>query len=174
MLPSGVGSEDFTAQVVDGGEYVEIEVFWPSFVVEPKVLLGPWISGSIPGTEASSHIRVNAFNEALKGMKESSSDRLKSKARFAMPFPVFCDEARVEEQFLGFEDLSTPRGELQNNCFVLYIGLTSAVDKYSDCRPAPRKKVFVVSSNANSTPSGRPAAVNHGENSSRTDLPSGV
>lgn len=116
ILPSGVGSGDFTINVVDCGQYLQLSVVWPQPLMDVLVMhrwkLADPSSGFMPY-----HPSVLGFEAALRELRRRSSDAVESVARIPLPIAV-------QTQVVSKTNLSFREG---GGTKMIYVDLKAAV-----------------------------------------------
>ena len=120
ILPSGVGSGDFTITVVDGGHFLELAVRLPRPQVDVLVM-HRWKLSNPESGFMSYHPSVLGFESALIELRKRSSDAVESIARIARPFELIT-------QIVSKNNLSFREG---GGTKMLYVDLkAAAVEEY--------------------------------------------
>lgn len=120
ILPSGIGSGDFTISVVDGGQYLRLAVLWPKPLLDVTVM-HRWKLGDPNNGFMCYHPSVLGFESALRELRKRSSDAVESIARIPLPFVVQTE--LVSKKNLAFREGGGTR--------MLYVELRAAeVEEY--------------------------------------------
>lgn len=131
LLPSGVGSGDFTLRVVDGGEFLELTVCWPPTLIDLEIMHKKWLRPDAPGGFQTYHPKLIGFESALKAMRSHSSEIIESTARIRLPFPV---QTHIDGKFnLAWRD---------NSSKMVYVDLKAFVEDYAILKDAEEFEVL--------------------------------
>lgn len=120
VLPSGVGPEDFSVRVVEGGRELELKVEWPVPLVNLEMLHKKWTDSNKPDRMEKYHPKFLGFEACLKKFRQHSRHIVESIARFALPFPV---QTHIVNQY--------PLGWLQSACRMIYVDLKAYEEEYA-------------------------------------------
>jgi len=88
VLPSGIGEGMFGLRVIEDGKALELTVDWPKPIRDVSLMHRKWLRPDAEEGFTSYHPRCVSFENALKKLRSSSSQKIKSIAKFHMPFPV--------------------------------------------------------------------------------------
>ena len=116
ILPSGVGSGNFTITVVDGGQFLQLAVRWPQALVDVLVMHRWKLADSQSGFMLY-HPSVLGFEASLSELRKRSSDAVESVARIPLPFAV-------QSQVVSRHNPAFREG---GGTKMLYVDLTAAV-----------------------------------------------
>lgn len=120
VLPSGTGCGNFSCRVVDGGEYVELTVGWPSPLINIETMHRKWLQVDSQDDFKLYHPKVIGFQNALKTMRMRSSDKIESTARIPLPFAV-------QTHIYGKHNLAWREG----TTLMVYLDLKAVVEEYA-------------------------------------------
>lgn len=87
ILPSGIGTGDFSINVVDGGQYLQLAVRWPQPLLDVLVM-HRWKLTDSDSTFMPYHPSVLGFEATLSELRSRNSDVVESVARIPLPFAV--------------------------------------------------------------------------------------
>ena len=119
-LPSGVGPGGLSRHVVDGGEYYELQGYWPLELIEVKPLHRKWLNADREGHLEPYHPKILGCIASLKEFCIRTSETVTSTARIPLPFMMRTTEVgRSRIQLRG----SSTR--------LLYVDLRAAVEYYA-------------------------------------------
>lgn len=117
VLPSDIGQGHFSVRVVDGGEYLELTVIWPTSLIDISVMHRKWLAPGASGGFAVYHPKFLGFEVAPKELRERSSDSIEPVARVPLPFLV---QSHIPGKYnLAWRDSAVK---------MLYIDLTAHVE----------------------------------------------
>lgn len=123
ILPSGVNKSDFTLQVLEGGQSLELTVQWPMPLVDLDMLHQKWLRQPTDDNNCRFtmfHPKVLALEDALKKKRNRAADSVVSTARIILPFPV---QTHVESKTnLGFKESGTK---------LVYVDLKAMAENYA-------------------------------------------
>ncbi len=104
-LPSGVGPEMFDMSVVDGGSVLEVEVEWPSYLLDRLKFNGKWLEGTGNETLGVTDSRIaSATRHAQDNIREYGKREVRSSARIVLPRKVEEKVEGMKVNQLGFID----------------------------------------------------------------------
>ncbi len=106
-LPSGVGPKMFDVSVVDGGSVleVEVEVEWPSYLLDLLKFNGKWLEGTGDGTLGVTDSRIaSATRHAQDIIREYGKREVRSSVRIVLPRKVEEKVENMKVNQLGFID----------------------------------------------------------------------
>lgn len=119
VLPSGVGTGQFSTRVVEGGRELHVTVRLPRPLLDLAFLHKKWLKEGAKERMEKYHPKFLGFENALKNFRARASEDVESTASIPLPFAV---ETHIDSTHnLGWVD---------DNTRILYVDLKSYEDNY--------------------------------------------
>ena len=119
ILPSGVGSGQFSLRVGEGGRHLELMIRWPKPLIDIYKMHKKWLTNERQNYK-DYHPEFTGFVEALRNYRARSVDWIESHTRIFLPYVV---ETHIQEKHnLAWVDDTTK---------MLYVRLRAFVEQYA-------------------------------------------
>lgn len=119
LLPSGVGKDESKVKVERDGTILSVSIEWPNMMTSTELLHAAWRLKD-PNALPDIHPKVIALNEEVKGLKESSGEKIVSVAKIALGM-------QVQEQIFDLKRIGDKSGSR-----ILYVDLMGLRSNYHD------------------------------------------
>ena len=94
VLPSGVGTGNFSLRILENGMSIELKVVWPNPLANLNIMYRKWPSDPTDPIKKY-HPKMIEFESSLNELRDRSSEFIESYARIPLPF---CVQTHIERK----------------------------------------------------------------------------